>query len=63
MANSEMFLDLLKEPSEELRGSTNDKIINVETHHSHCLSAFAWTSMHRINEVFKKLVNQLRREF
>ena len=62
VANSEVFLYLLQEPSEKLRGPTDDQIINVETHHSNCLSAFARTSVHRINEVFKQLVNKLGSE-
>ena len=63
MADSEVFLDLLKEPSEELRGSTYDEVIDVKAHHSNCLTALTGTSMHRINEMLEKLINQLRRQF
>ena len=58
MADSEVFLNLLKEPSEELRGSTYDEIIDVKAHHSNCLTALAGTY-----EVLEKLIDQVRRQF
>ena len=40
-----------------------DEIIDVKAHHSNCLTALTGTSMHRINEMLEKLINQLRRQF